>query len=67
MTAGATLLCDTGDTLAPGLLSMETGGEHGHQYDALLGYAREHGVDVGVEGRMTAVEDTASEELRSLR
>jgi hypothetical protein len=46
---------------------METGGEHGHQYDALLGYAREHGVDVGVEGRMTAVEDTASEELRSLR
>ncbi|PSP43134.1 hypothetical protein BRC66_00115 [Halobacteriales archaeon QH_2_66_30] len=61
MTAGATLLCDTGDTLAPGLLSMETGGE------LVLPFYEAVGVDIGVESRMTAVEDTASEELRSLR
>lgn len=41
--------------------------EIGHQHEAVVEYAREHGVDTKVGGRMRATEDTAPGELHSLR
>lgn len=40
---------------------------HGHQHDALVEYARQHGLEPETDGRMRAVEDAATDDLRSLR
>jgi 2',3'-cyclic-nucleotide 2'-phosphodiesterase (5'-nucleotidase family) len=40
---------------------------HGHQQDALVGYARDHGIDTETDGRMSVVVDTAPGEFNSLR
>ncbi|MFC7071862.1 bifunctional metallophosphatase/5'-nucleotidase [Halovenus rubra] len=41
--------------------------DHGSQHDALVGHAREQGIDSEIDGRMQVASDTASGEFRSLR
>jgi 2',3'-cyclic-nucleotide 2'-phosphodiesterase (5'-nucleotidase family) len=56
-----------GDGLYPALMADRIEADHGSQHDALVGYARKHGIDPEPDGRMRVVSDTASGEFRSLR
>lgn len=56
-----------GGSIWPDLAWDDIERDHGHQHDALVGYARERGIDAGGDGRLAAVEDTARGEFRSLR
>jgi 2',3'-cyclic-nucleotide 2'-phosphodiesterase (5'-nucleotidase family) len=55
------------DELYPVLDEDYIEADHGSQHDALVGYAREHGIDSGTDGRMQVIADTADGEFRSLR
>ncbi|MFC7058694.1 hypothetical protein [Halovenus salina] len=55
------------DDLYPVLDEDHIEADHGTQHDALVGYAREHGIDAETDGRMQVIADTASNKYHSLR
>lgn len=53
--------------LYPALDEDRIEASHGHQHDAVVEYAREHGIDHETDGRIQLVSDAASGEFQPLR